>query len=282
MSVSALKAATNQEQKSKTLAKTLMSMDLKNQLAAALPKHLTADRMSRVALTELRKNPKLGQCETKSFLASLMVCAQLGLEPGNALGHAYLIPYGTEAQLIIGYRGMLDIARRSGQIVSISARTVHENDTFSYEFGLHEELKHVPASGERGNMTHVYAVARLKDGGIQFDVLSRLEVDKMKSQSKASRNGPWVTHYDEMAKKTAIRRLFKYLPISVEMQRAVNVDEGADAGIKASDFIDGEFSEVEDDTALPSPDEEAENTGSVVVDPFVSDMEQAEAKLEAK
>jgi phage RecT family recombinase len=113
----------------------------------------------------------------------------------------------TECQLIIGYRGMIDLARRSGQIVSLSARTVHEKDHFTYRYGLDETVEHVPANGERGQLTYVYAVAKLKDGGVQFEVMSRNEIDKVRAQSKAKDSGPWVTHFEEMAKKTAIRRL---------------------------------------------------------------------------
>ena len=262
MSVSALKTATAGKQETgKTLATIVAGEGFRRQMAMALPKHLTADRMARVALTEMKKTPKLLECEPESFLGAVMVCAQLGLEPGNAMGHAYLIPYKTkrningkdvfilEAQLIIGYRGMLDIARRSGQIVSLSVRTVYENDHFKYSFGLNETVDHTPADGERGNLTFVYAVAHLVGGGYQFEVMSRHEVDKIRAQSKASSSGPWVSHYDEMAKKTVIRRLFKYLPISIEMQRAVNVDEGSEVGMSAADFLDGEFSVDDTPTA---------------------------------
>ncbi len=259
MSTQALKAvATGQAAtvKDQVLSGSIAGMmsdpKVKAQLALALPKHLTAERLARIALTEIRKNPKLGKCDQASFLGSIMQCAQLGLEPGGALGHAYLLPFENkrkniiEVQFIIGYRGMIDLARRSGQIISISAHTVHENDKFSYEFGLHEDLKHIPADGERGRMTHVYAVARLKDDGVQFEVMSKLEVDKIRAQSKSG-SGPWSTHYDEMAKKTVIRRLFKYLPVSIEMTRAVIADEAADAGISQDNahVITGEFSVVD-------------------------------------
>jgi len=144
---------------------------------------------------------------------------------------------------------MIDLARRSGQIISISARSVHEKDKFNYSYGLEEDIKHVPADGERGNLTHVYAVARLKDGGVQFEVMSRSDIEAVKRQSKASGNGPWVTHFDEMAKKTAIRRLFKYLPVSIEIQRAVTIDERAEAGIDQDNAgaLTGEYAVVPDD-----------------------------------
>lgn len=240
----------------KDIAGMLSSPKMKQQMALAMPKHMTAERMMRIALTEVRKVPALGQCNIESFMGAIMQCAQLGLEPGSALGHAYLLPFGngkakdgkSNCQLIIGYRGMIDLARRSGQIVSLTARTVHENDTFKYEFGLEETMHHVPADGDRGKMTHVYAVAKLKGGGVQFDVMSRADVDKVRSTSKAGTNGPWVTHFEEMAKKTVIRRLFKYLPVSIEIQHAVTLDERADAGIDQDNasVLTGDYSVIDD------------------------------------
>lgn len=240
----------------KDIAGMLSSPKMKQQMALAMPKHMTADRMMRIALTEVRKVPALGQCNIESFMGAIMQCAQLGLEPGSALGHAYLLPFGngkakdgkSNCQLIIGYRGMIDLARRSGQIVSLTARTVHENDTFKYEFGLEETMQHIPADGDRGKMTHVYAVAKLKGGGVQFDVMSRADVDKVRATSKAGANGPWVTHFEEMAKKTVIRRLFKYLPVSIEIQQAVTLDERAEAGIDQDNasVLTGDYSVVDD------------------------------------
>lgn len=240
----------------KDIAGMLSSPKMKQQMALAMPKHMTADRMMRIALTEVRKVPALGQCNIESFMGAIMQCAQLGLEPGSALGHAYLLPFGngkakdgkSNCQLIIGYRGMIDLARRSGQIVSLTARTVHENDTFKYEFGLEETMHHVPADGDRGKMTHVYAVAKLKGGGVQFDVMSRADVDKVRATSKAGANGPWVTHFEEMAKKTVIRRLFKYLPVSIEIQQAVTLDERAEAGIDQDNasVLTGDYSVIDD------------------------------------
>lgn len=225
----------------RTVASLMADPAIKKQMALALPKHLTADRLARIATTEIRRVPALAQCNPESFLGAVMQCAQLGLEPSNGLGHAYLIPFGngkdkkgrSNVQLIIGYRGMIDLARRSGQIVSLSARAVYEGDEFSYQFGLNEDLKHIPADGENGGaLTHVYAVARLQGGGVQFEVMSRKQIEAVRAQSASAKLGssPWHTHFEEMAKKTVIRRLFKYLPVSVEIQRAVGLDEQAEAG----------------------------------------------------
>src|SRR5690606_19283017 len=127
------------------LASFLSSPGMKAQIQAALPKHMTPERMARIVTTEIRKNQGLVKCDRNSFLGAVIQCAQLGLEPGNSLGHAYILPYGKQAQLIVGYRGMIDLARRSGQIVSISARTVHEGDEFAYRYGLEESLTHRPS-----------------------------------------------------------------------------------------------------------------------------------------
>lgn len=225
------------------------------QLSVALPKAMTPERLVRVVTTECRKTPALLNCRPESFLGAVLQCAQLGLEPGGALGHCYLLPFGNgkakderpNAQLIIGYRGMIDLARRSGQIVSICAYTVHEKDHFEWRLGLDPDIQHVPSpEADRGKMTYVYAVAKLKGGGVQFEVMSRAEVEKVRKQSKAGSSGPWVTHFDEMAKKTVIRRLFKYLPVSIEAARAVEVDERADRGeaVTPQDFIDVAYEDL--------------------------------------
>lgn len=243
-STAALKAvATGQVTKTtgkpKTIAALLTDPSIKAQMALALPKHMTADRLARIALTEVRKVPALARCDQTSFLGAIMQCASLGLEPGGALGHAYLLPFEnrkkgtTEVQFIVGYRGMIDLARRSGQIVSIEARTVHAADKFRVALGLEPKLEHEPAweADDRGPLRFVYAVAKLHGGGVQFDVMSRAEIEKVRAQSKAGQSVPWVSHFDEMAKKTVIRRLFKYLPVSIEIARAVGLDEQAEAGL---------------------------------------------------
>lgn len=242
-----------QQVKAKTpagsLAALLASPKMKSQFAAALPKHMTPERMVRIVTTEIRKTPALVSCDQNSFLGAVIQCAQLGLEPGNSLGHAYILPYGKQAQLIIGYRGMIELARRSGQIISIAARTVREDDFFEYEFGLDEGLRHKPSEeSTESRITHVYAVAKLHGGGQQFEVMSSNQVEAVRSQSKAGKSGPWVSHWEEMAKKTVIRRLFKYLPVSVEIQKAVMLDEKADAGVNQENeyVFDGDYEVIGD------------------------------------
>ena len=256
-----------------TLLGMIRQPNFQKQMALAMPKSMTPDRLTRIVMTECRKTPALLKCAPESFYGAVLQCAALGLEPGSALGHCYLLPFGNgkdkqgrpNAQLIIGYRGMIDLARRSGQIISLQAWTVHAQDTFNYQLGLEPDIQHVPAStADRGPVTHVYAVAKLKGGGIQFEVMSRAEIEKVRSTSKAGNSGPWASHWDEMAKKTVIRRLFKYLPVSIEAVRAVEIDEKTDRGEATTDqdFLDAEFIEKGDFNDAPqieaAPEEPAE------------------------
>ncbi|MCY8269643.1 recombination protein RecT [Bacillus sonorensis] len=219
---------TQSEEEPKTIAGYLKKMQ--PELQKALPKHITPERITRIALTTIRNNPALQECSPGSLLGAVMQSAQLGLEPG-LVGHCYFVPFWNnkekrrEVQFIIGYKGMIDLARRSGHIQSIYAHTVHEADDFVYELGLHPKLIHKPVTGQRGEMTHVYAVAHFKDGGYQFEVFSKQDVENVRKRSKSKDNGPWKTDYEEMAKKTVIRRMWKYLPISIEIQQQVAQDE---------------------------------------------------------
>ncbi|MEI8369786.1 MAG: recombination protein RecT [Planctomycetia bacterium] len=207
----------------------------RGQIAMALPKHMTPERMMRVCNTAIQKTPALLDCEPRSLMGAIIQSSQLGLEPDGVLGHAYLIPFNNrktgriECQFIAGYKGLIELSRRSGQISTVYAHAVHANDEFRYTLGLDPTLIHKPTSGEPGDLIAVYAVCHLRDGGKQFEVLQRREIDAIRSQSKASNSGPWVTHYDEMAKKTALRRLCKLLPTSPELARAAALDELAEA-----------------------------------------------------
>jgi recombination protein RecT len=204
---------------------------------------MTPERLLRIALTECRRTPKLAECSQASLLSSIFSCAQLGLEPGGSLGHAYLVPFGREVQFILGYRGMIDLARRSGLLESISSHAVFEGDQFDCELGLDNTLKHKPDWSnpnrtDPGKLLFVYAVAKLKDGGHQFEVMSRQEVDQIRRRSKGGASGPWVSDFVAMALKTVVRRLFKWLPVSIELAKAVGMDEQAEFGLSQdSDLV---------------------------------------------
>lgn len=218
------------KQKLNTFRELLEKM--KPQIAAALPEHVKPDRVMRIVLTTIQRTPKLLECSQSSVLGAIVQSAQLGLECDGILGEAYLVPYKDTCQLIVGYKGLLKLVRQSGQISSICARVVHQKDKFAYSFGLQDKLTHVPSQEpEPGPVTHVYMVARLKDGGVHFDIMSAREIEAIRKRSRAGQSGPWVTDWDEMAKKTVIRRGSKLLPASVELARAIAIDEQADANL---------------------------------------------------
>lgn len=198
----------------------------KPQIALALPAHIGTERFTRIALTELRRNPKLAACNPMSLLGALMQSAQLGLEPGP-LGQAYLVPFKDEVTFIVGYRGLIDLFRRSGEMESIVAREVREHDQF--EFWVDEtgdRLRHVPTlTGERGQAYAYYAIARFRDGGQLVHVMTRDDVERHRKRSRAKDSGPWVTDYDAMARKTVIRAMAPYLPLSAEIADAIESDE---------------------------------------------------------
>lgn len=228
-------------------------------MAEVLPKHMDMDRMSRIALTTIRTNPMLLECTVPSLMGAVMQAVQLGLEPG-LLGHCYLLPFnknvGTkqnpqwikEVQFIIGYKGMIDLARRSGHIQSIYAHAVYENDEFEYELGLHPKLTHKPSFGDRGKFIGAYAVAHFKDGGYQMEFMPESEIEKRRGRSKSKDFGPWKSDYEEMAKKTVVRSMFKYLPISIEVQAQAQHDEVVRKDItEEPEFIEAE--ETNEETA---------------------------------
>jgi len=217
----------------------------KTQIAAALPAHLTPDRMIRLALTEFSKNPALQRCNQMSVFGAIIQASQLGLEVG-VLGQAYLVPYKDTCTLIPGYKGLIALARRSGEVTSIETNIVYEKDEFTLVLGIDSVFTHKPyLDGDRGNPRLVYGVAKFKDGGHHFEWMSISDVNKIRSRSKASSSGPWVTDYEQMVRKTLIRRMMNYLPMSIELSAAIQLSDAADEGKIAS--IDADFVVVEKD-----------------------------------
>lgn len=214
----------------------------KPQIAQALPKHLTPERIIQQAITIVSRVPELKECTPESFIGAIMQASILGFQPVNALGQCYFIPYKNskiekkEVQFQIGYRGMLDLARRSGEIQTVYAQVVYENDEFTFEFGLNPTLKHVPALGERGALKYVYAVVKFNNSGYAFEVMSKTDVEQIRKRSKSGNSGPWVTDYPEMARKTVLRRVLKYCPLSVDVLSKVQSDGGT---IRPEDFHSG-------------------------------------------
>lgn len=269
----------------------LMNEQARDQLSAVAAKHMNPERMMRVVANAIRTTPKLQQCEPMSFLGALMQCASLGLEPNTILGHAYMIPFDktlnrgkpnetviTEVQLVVGYKGLIDLARRSGHITSLNAGIHYSDDElWDYEEGTEARLRHKPGP-EAGTKLHSYAIAKFKDGGHAYVVLPWARVMRIRDASQGYQSAlrvatkykkpidtPWVKHEDEMAKKTAIRALAKYLPLSVEFMEALDVDEArADyrafamdptAGV-IPDADDGET--IEGEVGQPDPKPETE------------------------
>lgn len=209
--------------KPKTIYDTIQSMQ--KQFEIALPKHVNSERFVRIAITNIRQNPKLLKCDQTSLLGALMVSAQLGLEPG-ILGQSYLIPYGNQVQFQIGYKGQIELLRRSGQLSDIYSYAVYENDKFEINLGIDRNIVHVPNFENRGEEIGYYAVAKLKDGAFSFEYMTKKEVENHKDKfSKTANNGPWKTDFTEMAKKTVIKKLLKYLPLSVEFLESITKDE---------------------------------------------------------
>lgn len=227
-------------------------------LSQALPetmkKYLTPERCVKVAMLAIRKSPLLAQCTKESILQCVMDSASLGLDVGGMLGHAYMVPFKNnkkgiyESQLIVGYKGLISLARRSGEILSVKSEVVYENDEFDVDLASGEVPKHRPyLKGDRGKPYLVYCVARFRDGGNHTEVMTLADCEKIRQRSKAKDAGPWANKEDflEMCKKTVTRRAAKYWPLSsdtaTDIAQAVEVDEKSEGG---GDFINASFSVV--------------------------------------
>lgn len=207
--------------KSPSIRELISGEKFKEQLALALPKHMTPERFSRIALTALQRTPKLQECSQASLFKCLLDLSAMGLEPDGRRAH--LIPYGTEATLVIDYKGLLELVRNSGDVTSIRAENVCQNDEFSWENGI---IQHkVDWLKPRGEMLAVYAVATLKSGEVQTAVLTNDEVESIRKRSRSGNNGPWQTDTGEMRKKSALRRLCKLLPLSAEAAEHIDRDQ---------------------------------------------------------
>lgn len=213
---------THQPPKPSTVRDLICGDKFKAAMAAVLPKHLTADRMARVAIAAMTRTPKLAECDPTSLMQCMMSLSQLGLEPDGRRAH--LIPYGKVCTLIIDYKGLVELASRSGAVSNIHADVVCENDVFEYDRGA--LTKHlIDFRKPRGAVFATYAIARFKDGGEKCEVMTRDEVESIRKRSKAGTSGPWVTDWNEMAKKTVFRRLSKWLPLSPEFRDALEIDD---------------------------------------------------------
>lgn len=214
----------------KSMQQYIKSME--GEIKKALPTAITPERFTRMVLSAISVNPKLAECTPKSFLGAMMSAAQLGLEPNTPLGQAYLIPYKNkgvdEVQFQIGYKGLIDLAYRSGEVELVQAHVVYEKDVFEMEYGLSPKLVHKPAMKDRGEPVQVYAMFKTKSGGYGFEVMSMEEIRahaEKYSQGYRSGYSPWKTNFEEMAKKTVLKRVLKYAPLKSDFVRGIVQDE---------------------------------------------------------
>ena len=277
------KAMSPAQQKVKSVNDLIES--LKPQLARALPAHMKPDKFARLALTTIRTTPKLLDCNQQSLMGAIMTAGQLGLEFGP-LGHVYLVPYNNkklgrmDAQLIIGYKGYMELVHRSGEVSPPYVYIVYEKDFYEREFGLERKLVHKPPKiGEdRGKPIAVYAVAKMKDGDVQYIEMTMKEVDAIRRRSAASDSGPWVTDHEAMVKKTAIKQLCKWLPLSIEVSRALTADETIRTEI-GEDMLDVPTIEVEY-TEVSDKKEDDKGVEPPVANPVDDGANKAEATQE--
>lgn len=260
-------------------------------IAKALPSTITPERFTRMATTAVTMNPDLGRCTPASFIGAMLQAAALGLEPNTALGQAYLIPYNNyktgnkEAQFQIGYRGLIELAHRSGEFKSIEAHVVYENDEFEYELGLEPKLKHKPAMKNRGNATWVYAVYKLQSGGYGFEVMSVDDINEHRKKYSKAKTSPWDTAWEGMAKKTVIKQALKYAPLKSEFVKAMT-NEDVTLNFK-EDLADTEEFVMPDEGSRYTDVEDVETTKNddsfdADTDDIPAAFEVAEEKTEEK
>ena len=255
----------------KTLANLVTQMG--PAISKALPSMIGKDRFVRAAHSAISGSEQLAACTQTSFIGALMNSAQLGLEPNTPLGQAYLIPYKNQCQFQIGYKGMLELARRAG--VTVQVHEIKQNDKFEYQYGLNPDLKHTPILGDRGPTIGYYCIWKSKDGAFGIEVASKSDIEKFAKLKSASYNsGPWKTDFDAMAKKTVIKQALKYAPLSVELEEAVN----ADMSVKNASLE--EINKEDFDINLVKEEKVDEETGEII-DAEVVKQEEPDQKPKA-
>jgi len=224
-----------------TTAGQIQAMLKKNQeaLIRTLPRGFNYDRMCRSVVNAISTTPAIAKCTPASIFLSTVRAFSMGLEPNGPLGQGYLVPFGNQCQFMPGYRGLIDISRRTGEIALFKAVAVHEKDSFNVNADKYNELHtYDPFSEDRGKIVGYYAVYVLKDGYFDFEPMRLSEIEEIRKRSKCSNNGPWVTDFSEMCKKTVIKRLAKRAPASIELAQAIELDHKAQAGESQDGIID--------------------------------------------
>jgi phage RecT family recombinase len=273
--------------------------ELMGKLYEGLPRHLSPDRMTSLVLGCLRKNPKLLSCTQTSLFSAIAQASTLGLEMDGTLGQAYLVPYGSECTLIVGYKGLLSLMRRSGEVSTITLEVVLEGDQFEYQLGDEPYIRHVPSEDpdrESKTITHAYCVVTLKDSGKQRSVWGRAKLDahmKMYSPSHTKSDSPWRTSFGTMCKKTVVRDMVNrgLVPVSAELQRLAMREEISEQSHIEGTVINsnGAGNKMELATAalksmmIPQEEEEVEEEVVVTVAPdtSMSLADQAQAVVKA-
>lgn len=237
------------------LSKTLDNR--KEELMKILPAGINPDRLIGAAITAVTKTPKLLECQPISLYSALVQSGRLGLVPDSVLGEAYLIPYGKNCNLVIGYKGLLSLAKRTGQVKSIFAEVVFEKDEFKEVKGLNRDLVHIPSPDTdptKDKIICFYAVIQYTNGGFNFVVMKKSEVDFIKNKFGGANSGAWKDSYAEMGKKTVTKRLLKTEDLSPELKTAITLDDEAEVGkpqqntahIKKGEVSEDFWQEVED------------------------------------
>lgn len=249
--------------KPKTMQQYIKKME--GEIAKALPSVMTPQRFTRMVLTAISSTPELANTTPESFLGAMMTAAQLGLEPNTPMGQAYLIPYNNrrkgvmECQFQLGYTGMINLANRAG--VNVDAHEVCENDAFEFAYGLEQRLVHEPVLTNRGNVIAYYATYKTQNGCFGFIVMSREDVvAHAKKYSKSFNSGPWQTNFDEMAKKTCIKKVLKYAPLSADFAHEVAADsttreitqetKGDDMAFETANMVTANYEVMDDGLPL--------------------------------
>lgn len=256
---------------------------------AVVPAHVKPDRVVRMAMLAISQTPDLLECTPDSLFLETVNAAALGLEIGKHLGQAYLVPFydhGTKkAQLIIGYRGMIHLARQSEEIATIAAYVVREGDEFEFSLGIEDKVVHVPGNDLTKPITHVWAKAVFKDKSYHLERMTIAEVNAIRQRSKASTKGPWVTDFAEMAKKTVVRRLCKYLPMTPEAAEAVERNDRVEFGdfvettaTPVADRVKNAIGEGEKKDAAALPEKSSTTPAEQIIDGEVVTREPAPAE----
>ena len=261
-----------------TIKDRLGSDAFKEELAKALPQHLTAERFVRVALTALNRVPKLQQCTQMSLFRCMLDCSALGLEPDGR--NAYLIPYGKECTLIISYMGLINLCKRNGDVSNVYAALVYENDFFEYDLGTDRKITHRPVLRDRGDVLGSYAVVVFKDGEKDFEFMDMAEIEAIRDRSPSGKSGPWKTDKGEMSKKTVIRRLLKRQILSPEIRDQIEKEDSFESQSFQQKAANAKPADTNPFEVPAELEESKEEEPEVELTPEEQDKAEYEASLE--